>query len=71
MTPQDIPTLSLNTVEEWEAIDVIGRGCTRRTTKHSHKFSKNTRKTTFHMEHFNQQSPKRGLNKRGRQEYSP
>ena len=38
--PRDIPTPSLNSVEEWIASDVIGSGCTRRTTKYSHKFPK-------------------------------
>jgi len=38
--PRDISTPSLNSVKEWVASDVIGRGCTRRTTKYSRKFPK-------------------------------
>jgi len=51
---------SLNSVEEWVAIDVIGSGSIRRNTKYNHKFPKNTGKTiTVYVEHFNPQSPRK------------
>jgi len=69
--PGNIPTPSLNNVEEWVASGVIGSGCTRRTTKYGHKLPKNKSKTTIvHIELFNQQSPKKRAKQKGKQEHS-
>jgi len=66
--PRDIPTPSLNSVEEWVAIDVIGSG----STKYNHKFPKNTRKTTtVYVEHFNPQSPRKNVKEGSKNIFSP
>jgi len=70
--PRDIPTPSLNSVEEWVASDVIGSGCTRRTTKYSHKFPKIRVKqqlSTWNISINN--PPEKNVKQRGKQENSP